>query len=195
MNRVERNKLVEENLRLVYKACHKYKEVSKEKYCFDELVSEGTIALIQAVDRFDVKKGFAFSTYAVATIDFALRAMIYRDKRYYVRVGDKEGGGFIPVYTEYLNDTIKSEGNTVEKVELLADDFNWDDMSDSIAINNELNKLSSEDKNILSDYYYKEMTQKEIASKLDISQVQVSRKLKKIMDLIKLDNIHMWKGN
>ncbi len=40
---------------------------------FDELVSEGNMALLRSVDKFDVSRGFKFSTYACRAIITALR--------------------------------------------------------------------------------------------------------------------------
>ena len=49
----------------------------------------------------------------------------------------------------------------------------------------ELDKLSSEEKSIIYDRYYKDLTQSEISNNLGINQVQVSRKEKKILQKLK----------
>ncbi len=54
--------LIEANLALVRSEAKKIKIPSIE---FDELVSEGNIALMNCVNKFDVSLGFKFSTYAV----------------------------------------------------------------------------------------------------------------------------------
>lgn len=56
-----RKRLVEANLRLVVKMAKHY---SRSKLPFIDLISEGNIGLLLAVDRFNPELGFKFSTYA-----------------------------------------------------------------------------------------------------------------------------------
>jgi len=57
-----REELINSNLRLVIIVANKYKNLGLE---FLDLVQEGCIGLMKAVDKFDVNKGFRFSTYAI----------------------------------------------------------------------------------------------------------------------------------
>ena len=58
-----KTKFIESNLRLVVKTAKQYP--AKGGMDFIDLVSEGNLGLIHAVDKFDPSKGFRFSTYAV----------------------------------------------------------------------------------------------------------------------------------
>ena len=63
-NMEAREKLIVNNMNLVYKIANKY----MYKLDFEEIVQVGCVGLIKAVDKFDVSLGYKFSTYAVPTI-------------------------------------------------------------------------------------------------------------------------------
>ena len=60
-----RSRIVQSNLRLVVSISRKFSNSPDE---FDELVSEGNMILLNAVDKFDYGRGFRFSTYATHSI-------------------------------------------------------------------------------------------------------------------------------
>ena len=60
-----RDHIIRANLRLVISNAGKYCSAS---YCFEDLVSDGSLALMDAVDKFDYQRGFRFSTYATHAI-------------------------------------------------------------------------------------------------------------------------------
>ena len=70
-----KDKLVSANLRLVVMAAKQYN--LHTSLSFEDLIQEGNMGLIRAVDTYDVSKGFRFSTYAMYWIKQAIsRAML-----------------------------------------------------------------------------------------------------------------------
>lgn len=60
-----RDRIVEANLRLVISIVKKFVNTNNS---FDELLSEGIIGLMRAVEKFDYERGFRFSTYATQVV-------------------------------------------------------------------------------------------------------------------------------
>ena len=74
-----KNRIVEMNLPLVIFVVKRRIRAGQE---MSELVSEGNLALIQAVDRFDFARGNRFSTYATWAIRNALASKAESDRRH-----------------------------------------------------------------------------------------------------------------
>lgn len=70
--------LIKYNVRLVINVAKKYRSCGIE---FEDLIQEGILGLIKAIEKFDVEKGFKFSTYATHWIkNFILKAIYLKNK-------------------------------------------------------------------------------------------------------------------
>ena len=73
-----RNRIVEANLPLVISMAKR----SRNGADFSDLISEGNVALLRAVDKFDCARGFKFSTYACRAILKSFTRMSLKASRY-----------------------------------------------------------------------------------------------------------------
>ncbi|MGF1473464.1 MAG: RNA polymerase sigma factor RpoD/SigA [Rubrobacteraceae bacterium] len=81
-DRRARQRLIEKNLRLVVSVAKKYRNMGLP---FEDLIQEGNLGLMKAIDKFDPDRGYRFSTYATWWIRQAVQRSV-ADKGRTIRV-------------------------------------------------------------------------------------------------------------
>lgn len=173
-----RDKLIEHNLRLVVFLAKKYENT---KIDLEDLVSIGTIGLIKGVNTYHNDKNIKLATYASRCIDNEILMYLRKTKRRRAEVSFEDSLSF------------DSEGNELHLEDVLGTDENIvtkpiEDELDKYLMYKEVGRLNPRDKEIIEFRYglngKKEMTQKEVANLLGISQSYISRIEKKVIKKI-----------
>lgn len=164
-----RNELIEHNLRLVAHIVKKYYNSGADQ---DDMISIGTIGLIKAVSTFNSEKGIRLATYAARCIENEI-LMYFRNQ--------KKSSQDV-----FISDPIDTDkdGNALTLIDVIAD---GSDIAEEIDTKIKLEKLKvilsgcldEREKTIIEMRYgingKEELTQREIAKKLNISRSYVSR--------------------
>ena len=164
-----RNTLVEHNLRLVAHIVKKYYSTSSNQ---DDLLSIGTIGLIKAVSTFKTDKNIRLATYASRCIENEILMFFRTQKK--------------SAQDVYISDPIDSdkEGNALTLIDVIADKSDIVEELDTKMKLEKLKKiinhtLEPRELEIITLRYgiggIPELTQREIAKKLNISRSYVSR--------------------
>lgn len=81
-----------------------------------------------------------------------------------------------------IDEPINSDGRELTLQDVIGEKSNIDDL---ILLKQSLEKLNNEERFIINHRYVKDYTQQELSNELGISQVQVSRKEKKVLEKLK----------
>ena len=115
--------LVTSHLRLAAKTAHGYRRYGIP---IEDLISEGCVGMIQAIDRFDPEKGFRLATYAKWWIRAAVQEYIMRSWSM-VRIGTTVGQKKLFFNLRRLkSDLCDAQGTqlSIEDVEIITDQLN-----------------------------------------------------------------------
>ncbi|MDE6849899.1 MAG: RNA polymerase sporulation sigma factor SigE [Clostridia bacterium] len=173
--------LVEHNLRLVVYIAKKFDGTGADG---DDLVSVGTIGLIKAIDSFRADKNIKLATYASRCIENEILMYLRRLSRSKQEVSFDE-----PLNTDW-------EGNELLLSDVMGTDADsvYSDVEGGVErelLKKSLSRLSMREQKIMRMRFGldggDEMTQKDVADKLGISQSYISRLEKKIIAKLKKD--------
>ena len=175
--------LVEHNLRLVVYIAKKFEGTGADG---DDLVSVGTIGLIKAIDSFRSDKNIKLATYASRCIENEILMYLRRLSRVKQEVSFDE-----PLNTDW-------EGNELLLSDVMGTDADavYSDVEGGVErelLKKSLSKLSPREQKIMRMRFGldggEELTQKDVADKLGISQSYISRLEKKIILKLQKDII------
>ncbi|MDF1507641.1 sigma-70 family RNA polymerase sigma factor [Robertmurraya sp. DFI.2.37] len=199
--------LVKENERLVHYVVKRYIKRGKMlNIDYDDLVSEGMIGLLKAIERFDESYGVKFSTYAVPMIQGNIQRFL-RDinpgakyPRKIKEIANKLNGDesveeicdLFGVTEELAKDVLgfkrnsyavslnKPTGDDEGKQTTIEDLVPSEDDFSSVYVEEFFNVLDDEKLKTIVNGVMSGKTQSEIGQEIGVSQVQVSRLLKNI---------------
>ena len=174
-----RDKLIEHNLRLVVFLAKKYENTRVD---LEDLVSIGTIGLIKGIKTFQMGKNIKLATYASRCIDNEILMYLRKNKKVRTEISFDESLSFDADGNElHLEDILGTDPDIVTQ--------NIEKETERNLVMDEINKLESRDKEIIVLRYglmgNKEMTQKDVADLLGISQSYISRIEKKVIKRLK----------
>lgn len=174
-----RNTLVEHNLRLVAHIIKKYYTQSADQ---EDLISIGTIGLIKAINTFRADKNIKLATYASRCIENEILMYLRKNSAQRTEVSFDE-----PLNTDWdgkellLSDVLGTDGDVV--MGPIEADVDRKLLAEAVS------RLSPREKDIISLRFglggRKELTQKEVADRMGISQSYISRLEKRIISRLR----------
>ena len=146
-----RDKLILDNMGLVYKVANKFKSRCENKCDFDDFIQLGTIGLIKAVDNYDPEKGSSFSYYAYVKIGSEINRYI-REKINVINLIPKDNVIFSKIQKEIDNMLI--ENHRYPSIKELSEKLEIDIQYLGELLNaklgwNSLNKSTTEDDDLM----------------------------------------------
>ena len=194
----------------------------------EDIYQIACLGLIYAIDRYDISKGFEFSSFATPTILGEIKKY-FRDKGWAIRVPRRiqeiskkindlknelsikldrvptvkelsefsgyeieevleamEAGKLFVSQSLNVNIDKDGESNEVELMDVISDENDVYGKFDNLDfLKKSFEQLNDLEKDIIKDRFYNNKSQSEIAKKLNISQMTVSRLEKKILEKLK----------
>ncbi len=152
-DKAAKDKLVQANLRFVVNVAKKYQN---QGLPLSDLISEGNIGLMNAIERFDVDKGYHFISYAVWWIRQAILKAICEKSRM-IRLPLNRANELVQI--EKVRKQIQSERSEEAEIKQIARQLNMDEdhVADLINISRDLISLETpvyaeKDSSLLGDF-------------------------------------------
>lgn len=231
---IEYNKARDIDVRNIIFTKYQYlAEIISKKYMnkgieYDDIYQIASIGLIYAIERYDINKGFEFTSFATPTILGEVKKY-FRDKGWAIKIPRRiqdiskkinevsndlqyklgrtpnvrelsENLGYSEeeileameasklFVTQSINVNIESSKDfkEVELLEIIRDEVNnYETFENNDFLKRSFEILNKMEKQIIIERFYNNKTQLDIAKKLDISQMTVSRIEKKVLEKIR----------
>ena len=168
-------KLIKDNQGLIWSIVKRFVGRNHET---DDLYQIGCMGFIKAIKRFDTSFEVQVSTYAVPYILGEIKKFIRDDGMIKISRSVKELG----IYQDESSD----DNDKRELITKIPVDTNQElKIINNMALNQVINNLNAREKQIIILRFYKDKTQTEVGRLLGISQVQVSRMEKSVLEKMK----------
>lgn len=208
-----RDEFIAANIPLVHSLANRFRGRGIE---YEELFSAGSLGLVKACDNFDDTRGLCFSTYAVPVIlgeirrlfrdggsvkmsrslkELSLKAQHAREELMkngteptvselaeYLGVSREEAAEAVQASVPALSLTVPDEGGELD----VPVDGKENELIDKLALRQCIAELSEDDRKLIVLRYFRDKTQSETAQILGMTQVQVSRRERKILDSLRV---------
>ena len=214
-----KEKLVNDNLSLVWSLVHRFNNTMYEK---EELFQIGCVGLIKSINKFDTSFDVAFSTYAVPIILGEIKRHFRDDGAIKVSRSIKElNQKIMKLSDEYLFENHKEisidefscklivskavivlaidsryfptslseviyekDGSEITIEERIQEKESYS-LIDKLTLYDEIEKLPLKEQEIIKMRFFMDMNQEQIAKHFHVSQVQISRMEKKIIEKLR----------
>ena len=190
--------------KVIHSIIYKYFRFYKDK---EDLYQVGYIGLLNALNNYNKNIGTKFITYAYPYIYGEMTNLINHDKSIkvnrkmntlYLKItkviailsqqlmrepSTEEIASYLEIDPNLVNDALNA---SYAMLDIDANEYGYNDSNlENMALNDVIDKLNREEYTIINSRYKKDLSQQEVANLMGISQVQVSRKEKKILEKLK----------
>lgn len=165
--------------KLVYREANKWKIKGMEK---DDIVSELMLALYEACEKFDMEKGYKFSTFAVSHLRYRIREEWRKTKL--AKYGSEwticSADGVLGVKSRRIYEAgfmkVHQDADELVKEQALIK-----------LIQEACQQLTTDEQSYVMDYLFNDLTMKEIADKYNTYPQYINNRLKRSLEKIQWD--------